>query len=172
MTSGARLFISLALLLCTNSCAEYKFKNQDWYGSLQQGGAAHFRTLDTSFAKLSMPQFIALWNDPKAQLACTSAAVMTDLYTGLRTLCSNHPGSCTIEEVQQANTFLAKVKNPRKHLIDAGLTAAEVDDGMAEIYPGIIEGGEGVAVSPDANSTGVAPRSIDAPAESFPEEAK
>lgn len=119
-----------------------------------------------------MPQFIALWNDPKAQLTCTSAAVMTDLYTGLRTLCSNHPGSCTIEEVQQANAFLKKVKNPRKHLISAGLTAAEVDDGLAEIYPGIIEGGEGVVDAPNADPSGVAPRPLDAPAESFPEEAK
>lgn len=172
MTSGVRLFGFLALLLCTNSCAEYQFKNQTWWGSLQQGGAAQFRTLDDSFSKLSMQQFIALWNDPKQQLICTNASTEQDLYTGLRTLCSNHPGSCSIQVVQQLAKFNAKAKNPRKHLVDAGLTAAEVDDGMAEIYPGIIEGGEGVAVSPDADSTCVAPRSIDAPAESFPEEAK
>lgn len=92
---------------------------------------------------------------------------MTDLYTGLRTLCSNHPGACTIEEVKQANAFLKKVRNPRKHLIDAGLAATEVDDGMSEIYPGIIEGGEGVVDAPDADYSGVAPRSIDAPAEDF-----
>lgn len=115
-----------------------------------------------------MQQFIALWNDPAQQMICTNASTEVDLYTGLRTLCSSHPGSCSVEVVQQLAKFNAKARNPRKHLIDAGLTAAEVDDGTAEVYPGIIEGGAGVVDDPDAGSTCVAPRLIDAPAETFP----
>ena len=130
MLTIKRLLSYLAILLPLTSCAEYNFRNQTWIGSLgadcndpRAGYAcgAQFDTLDSKSALLTKDQFWAWWTNPANQAIATNAATEQDLYTGLRTLCSDHPGECSQEVQQKIQTFFAKAKNPKRHMQEQGL---------------------------------------------------
>jgi hypothetical protein len=100
--------ISIALLfILANSCATYEFKNYPAYGSIQSGGAAQFDTLDDKSSVIPLADFISqYWDNPTDPLIALHVSAYEDLITGFQTVCSDHPGACSVEVVQKANHFL------------------------------------------------------------------